>query len=329
VSIQLAGLSFSPNHDYNGPASITVHTVETSTSEQLGADAVISVTVTAVDEAPVLTTPSSLTVASVSVAENSLASDVNTDKSDLRVQAPQIASDTLNAFAWLNVGPDARVSGIDSGFDTGPRPTSTAGRFFNTWSNTPDDPWYAGVDFGGSARRGLEESFTGLENFQAGIDRGSVLRVNQADVDTMTEVTKTSSVSVDDSGKTYESIVNVGDSSELQQMAANLGLTPSDLPSKDFFHVASAVVFDPNIISFDDINQTEEFRPSLIARTSEVDEDSKSTGSVDPESVSFIDLRSSDAVNLASTEDSASDENQRIAVASAIDLEKTSFEEIV
>ena len=51
VSDQLASLSFAPTANYNGPASITVHTVETG-ADQLGADGIISITVAAVNDAP-------------------------------------------------------------------------------------------------------------------------------------------------------------------------------------------------------------------------------------------------------------------------------------
>ena len=61
MSAQLAKLSFTPNENYNGPATITVHTVETETSKPLGADGIISITVEAVDDAPVLTVPKTVT----------------------------------------------------------------------------------------------------------------------------------------------------------------------------------------------------------------------------------------------------------------------------
>ncbi len=52
VSSQLASLSFKPAADYNGPATIKIHTVETDTAKPLTADSTIAITVTAVDDAP-------------------------------------------------------------------------------------------------------------------------------------------------------------------------------------------------------------------------------------------------------------------------------------
>ena len=57
VSEQLAKLSFTPNENYNGPATIMVKTVETLTDKPLGADGIISITVDAVNDAPVLVFP--------------------------------------------------------------------------------------------------------------------------------------------------------------------------------------------------------------------------------------------------------------------------------
>ena len=54
VSSQLASLTFKPAADYNGPATIKIHTVETDTYQALTPDSTIAITVTPVDDAPVL-----------------------------------------------------------------------------------------------------------------------------------------------------------------------------------------------------------------------------------------------------------------------------------
>ena len=88
VSSQLASLTFNPAPDYNGPASIKVHTVETDTSKPLAADATIAITVTPVDDAPVLSDIGPQKFAedgSVTIDLKPYVTDVDTDFSAMKI----------------------------------------------------------------------------------------------------------------------------------------------------------------------------------------------------------------------------------------------------
>jgi hypothetical protein len=65
-------------------------------------------------------------------------------------------------FVLSTVGVDVNVSGMGS-------PTSIGGNVAQTWTTSPNDPWQAGVNFGGSSSRTAEERYTDFENIQSNI----------------------------------------------------------------------------------------------------------------------------------------------------------------
>ncbi len=114
VSSQLAALTFKPAPDYNGPASITVHTVETATADQLGADATIAITVTAVDDAPVVTVPTSVTTSedtSLSFTDTNLISVTDIEADHLTVT---LTATNGTVTAGSESGPSITLEGTPS-----------------------------------------------------------------------------------------------------------------------------------------------------------------------------------------------------------------------
>ncbi len=430
VSEQLATLKFTPNGNYNGPATIMVKTVETLTDKPLGADGIISITVTPVNDSPeaisginqslngfedsgpitiqpieffdvegdVLTvtlkvqdpssgvisglgsnaseimlsgTPSQINellkgisfnpapnfygsvkitidaedaqggvlkngagLISIEIADTPepqldvLRTEVLTSVVvESEIQPSSITSAASQGFVLAPVGLEFQTSVIGSSFDAGSKPSPIGGEAFHTWSSGTDDPWATGVDFEGSSKSGVEEWFTGLDNFRSNVDRGAVLRVGQAEVATLADVTKSSGYVGEDSSVTYASVVGNEGSIGEQIASLNVQSEPNKVMNPEQMQVSSSGMIDPSDVSFENLSLLDETAYPKIARSVESDVNRGNLGIIDPESFSFRDLETADE-NIVSNAQ-RSDEDVSDGIARAIDPDKMKFEDLV
>ncbi|MGO8877959.1 MAG: hypothetical protein ACLPVO_12120, partial [Desulfomonilaceae bacterium] len=318
--------------NYHGSDSISVNVVET-VSNHLTAASVVGVTVTG-DVAPVLAAPATVITAQVSApttAEQNTRADMGqTTIAETPLTAPATTGIQTQMFVLSTVGVDVNVSGTVTSFDAGFKPDSIGGDVRHTWATSSGDPWQAGVNFGGSSSRTAEERYTDFENIQSNTGQGTVLRVGQPDVITLSDVTHSTNIYSDDSAKTLASILGDQKIASNQENLLSLRPTPSEFVSRESIQMAQTMVINPDGTSFEDINGLTGDGPyRRIARVETESTSEMSSGLIDPEKTSFQDLNSSESVGQNTVDPSDSDEKTIDVISGAIDLEKSSFEDIV
>ncbi|MGP8282813.1 MAG: hypothetical protein ACLQT6_08880, partial [Desulfomonilaceae bacterium] len=320
---------------YHGSDSISVNVTET-VSNHLTAASVVSVNVTG-DQAPVLAGPSTISTsegsAPVTLATTSQYNQADVGQTTI-VETPLAAPVTTGiqnqSFVLSTADADLNVSGMASSFDSRFKSKVIAGDVTHTWTTSPNDPWQAGVNFGGSSSKTAEELYTDFENVQSDVAKGAVLRVGHADVITLSEVTQATNVYSDDSAKTLSSIVGDQRIAFNQEILLSLQPTPGEFGHKGGTQIAQATPINPDGTSFEDIIGITGDRPySQTARTETESTGEMSMGLIDPEKISFQDLNSSESVGQNTFGRADSDEIIPDRIAGTIDLEKASFEDIV
>jgi hypothetical protein len=243
------------------------------------------------------------------------------------IQPSSITSAPSQGFVLAPVGLEFQASVIGTAFDYGSKPRPIGGEAFHTWSSGTDDPWATGVDFEGSSKRGVEEWFTGLDNFRSNVDRGAVLRVGQAEVATLADVTKSSGYVGEDSAVTYASVVGNEGSIGEQIASLNVQSEPNTVMNPEQMQVSSSGLFDPSDVSFENLSLLDETAYPKIARSVESDVDRGTLGIIDPEGFSFRDLETADENIVSNAQRSY--ENVSDGIARAIDPDKMKFEDLV
>ena len=308
----LKGISFNPAPNFYGSVKITIEAVDSEGAVLKNGTGLIAI--------EIADTPEPL----VDVLRTDILTSTTVES---EIQPSSITSTASQGFVLAPVGLEFQASVIGSAFDAGSKPSPIGGEAFHTWSSGTDDPWATGVDFEGSSKRGVEEWFTGLDNFRSNVDRGAVLRVGQAEVATLADVTKSSGYVGEDSAVTYASVVGNEGSIGEQIASLNLQAEPNRVMNPEQMQVSSSVMIDPNDVSFENLSLLDETAYPKIARSVDSDVDRGNLGIIDPEGFSFRDLETADENIVSNAE--RSDENVSDGIARAIDPDKMNFEDLV
>ncbi len=277
------------------------------------------------DVAPVLASPSTISTPEL----NTQAEVGKTIIVETPLKTPTIGTLT-DMFVMSTVGVDVNVTAMASISDAEFKPTSIGGNVTQTWITSPNDPWQAGVNFGGTSSKTAEVWYTDFENLQSNVEKGAVLRIGQPDVTTLSEVLQLENVYSDDSAKTLASIVGDQENATNQDSLLSLRPTPNEFAPKNITEIAQAMVINPDDTSFEDINVgtgDRSYRRIALIETEQTSE--TSLGLIDPEKFSFQDLNLSEPVDQNTVDRGDSDDKMPDKIAGTIDLEKASFEDIV